>query len=97
MKVGELALRVSVVAASDGDGPGVALGSEDGRAGGVERAESVQERRVLFGLRKVIEVVGVIAQIDEMDGGVVRVGPGDDEKGVVGATFGGPVRMHDYY
>jgi hypothetical protein len=70
--------------------PGVALGGEDRRARGVEGAESVHESGEVFGFGEVVEVVGVFAEVDEVNRRVGRVRPGDDEDGVVGSALCGP-------
>jgi hypothetical protein len=72
------------------ENPCVALRGEEGRARGVEGAESVHEGGEVLGLGEMVEVVGVLAQIDEVGFGVGRVCPGDDEDGVVGGAFCGP-------
>jgi hypothetical protein len=76
------------------EGPGVTFGGEDWRARGVEGAESVHERREVFGLGEMIEVVGVFAQVDEVAARMGRIGrrirPGDDEDWVVGSALCGP-------
>jgi hypothetical protein len=43
---------------------------------------------------KPVEVVGVLAEINEVAARVVRVGPGDDEHRVIMTTFNGPLREH---
>ena len=64
-----------------GEGPGIAFGGEDGGSGGVEGAEGVEEGRVGFGFGDLVEVVGVLAEVDEVGGvgsEVWGVRPGDD-------------------
>ena len=65
--------------------PRIALGSEDGRSGGVERAQSMHQRRMLFNFREMVEIVRVFAQIDEtaIAGGIGGVRPGNDEHEIV--------------
>ena len=63
---GEIEVEVEMFELFGGEGPGVAFGGEDGRAGGVEGAEGLHERRVVFGLGEMVEVVGVLAQVDEV-------------------------------
>jgi hypothetical protein len=74
--------------------PRVALGGEDGRARGVESAESVHESGEVFGLGEMVEVVGVFAEVDEVRAGAGRIErrirPGNDEDGVVGSALCGP-------
>ena len=79
-----------------GEGPGVAFGGEDGRAGGVEGAEGVHEGREALGLGEMVEVVGVCAEIDEVRGGVRGVGPGNFQGGIVGGALCGPFGKHLY-
>ncbi len=45
--------------------PGIALGGEDRRAVRVQRAQGLHQRRVLLGFGEMVEVVGVLAQVDE--------------------------------
>lgn len=98
VEIGEFVLGVGVVGIGvEGDGPGVTLGGEDGRALRVERAESVEERWIGYGFGQVIEVVGVLAEVDEVDGRSLRIRPGDDENGIIGAALGGPFGNHNYY
>ncbi len=76
-----------------GEGPGVAFGGEDGRTGSVEGAECLHQLGVLLGLGNLVEVVGVFAEVYEVGGGC-GVMPGNDEGGVFGGAFGGPVGEH---
>ena len=46
--------------------PCIALRGEDGRARRVEGAQGMHQRRMLLGLGKMVEVVGVRSQIDEV-------------------------------
>lgn len=81
-----------------GEGPGVAFGSKDGGAGGVEGTQGVHKRWELLGLREMVEVVGVLTEIDELGGvresaglGGCRVGrPGDYQDGVFRGALNGP-------
>ena len=82
-----------VVVLVGAEGPGVALGGEEGRARGVESAESAAESRVVLGFGDLGDVVGLGAEIDEACG-AVGIRPGDDEGGRVGGTFGRPVGEH---
>jgi len=54
----------------------------------------VQQMRVLRGLFEPVEVVGILAEIDEVAARIVGVGPGDDEDRVIVTTFNGPLREH---
>ena len=55
--------------------PGVAFGGEDGGARGVERAEGVHDGGEQLGLGEMIEVVGVVAEIDEVVGRIDGIRP----------------------
>ena len=65
--------------------PRITLGGEDGRPGGVESAQSMHQRRMLFNFGKVVEIVRVFAQIDET--AIARkiggVRPGNDEHRII--------------
>lgn len=90
----QVELKAECVELVGREGPDVTLGGEDGRAGCVEGAKRVQKRRVLGGFFEPIEIVRVLAKIDEVAGGIVRVRPGDYEDRVVGTTFNRPLREH---
>jgi hypothetical protein len=74
--------------------PGVTFGGEDGRTGSVERTQGMEQRRMLLDLGKMIEVVGVFTQINEVAAGVRGIRPGNDEDGIVCGTFNGPFGEH---
>jgi len=65
--------------------PRIALGRKYGRAGRVQSAKSMHQRRIEFGFGKVVEVVGIFAQVDEtpVAGGVPGIRPGNDKDGIV--------------
>jgi hypothetical protein len=78
----------------EGERPGVALGGEEGGAGGVEGAEGPAKRRKEFGFGNFSDLVGVGAEIDEARG-AIWIEPWDHEGGCVVGAFGGPVREHE--
>ena len=65
--------------------PCIALRGEDSGSWSVERAQGMHQRGVLFDFGEMIEVVGVLAEIDEsaIAGGIGWVRPGNDEHRVV--------------
>ena len=76
--------------------PRVALRGEDGRPRRVERAQGLHQRRVVLGLGQMVEIVGILAQVDESSiaGTVRRVRPRHDKDRIVCGTFGGPFGEH---
>ncbi len=65
-----------------------------GGARSVESAERVHQGREAFGFGEMVEVVRIVAQVYKVDLGILRIGPGDDEYGVVMRTFCGPFGEH---
>ena len=49
---------------------------------------------MLRGLFDPVEVVWVFAKVDEVAGGVVGVGPRDDENGIIVSAFDGRLGEH---
>ena len=71
--------------------PNIALRGKDGRARSIQRAKRVKQRRMLRGLFQPVEIVGILAEVDEVAAWLVRVGPRHDENGIVVTAFHGPV------
>jgi hypothetical protein len=65
--------------------PCIALRGEDRRSRCVERTQSMHQWWMLFDFREVIEVIGVLAEIDEsaISGGIGWVRPGNHKHGIV--------------
>jgi len=95
MQMSELALRIGIVGTPDNNWPGIALDGEEGRALRVKRAECMEERRMLGRLGEMVKVVGILTEVDELDGRIVGIRPGNNENGIIGAALGGPVGEHD--
>jgi hypothetical protein len=74
--------------------PGVAFGGEDWGALGVERAESVHDRGEVLGLGEMVEVVGVVAKIDEVVGWIGGIRPRHYEDWIFMGAFCGPFGEH---
>lgn len=51
---------------------------------------------MLGGLGKVVEVVGVFAEVDEAGSRILGIVPWDNEDGIIGAAFCRPVSEHNY-
>jgi hypothetical protein len=54
----------------------------------------MEKSRVLRCLFEPVEIIRVLAEVDEAAAGIVGVRPGYDQDRIVGPTFNGPIREH---
>jgi hypothetical protein len=76
--------------------PRIALRREDWRPRGIQRSQGMHEWRVAFRFRKMIEVVRILAQVDEspVARAVRRIRPRHHQDRIVCRTFNRPFRKH---
>jgi hypothetical protein len=76
--------------------PGIAFGGEDRGARGIEGAKSVHQRGMELGFRKMVEIIGIFAKVDEaaVPGRVRWIRPGNDKDGIFSGGFDGPFSEH---
>jgi len=76
------------------EGPCVGFCGEDRRSCCIEGSESMHQGRITLGFGEMVEVVGVLTQVDKFSTCVGGIRPGHDQHGIVSGTFGGPFGEH---